>query len=115
MELRLGSALYRTCKAEVRLMELPSLDKATGRDLIDGSYCVGYLNGFTGGLNAPVCTQRASIGEVVRVYVAYMGRNPQLLTEDRRLGLQRALQEAFPCSTIKLPGSESLRNARPLT
>ncbi len=96
-ELNKGAALYRTCRAEIRLMDLPSLAVATERDLIDGSYCVGYLNGFTGTLNVPVCTQNAPMGTVVRAYVAYMDRYPQLLDRDRRLGVQRALQDTYPC------------------
>ena len=116
-ELFKGAALYRTCQAEMRLMELPSLSAARQPDLIDGSYCVGFLNGFTGNLNAArneVCPGSASMGEVVRTYVAYMDRNPKLMTEDRRVGLRLALQEAYPCPVSpEQPRLEDPATARP--
>lgn len=99
-----GSALFHTCQAEVRLMELPSLTTAARKDLIDGTYCVGYLNGFLANLTSvqtSICTNDASMGAVVRAYVDFMTANADLLEEDRRLGVRRALQRSFPCPVDK--------------
>lgn len=98
-ELSKGSALYRVCRAEIRLMDLPTLTQASQSDLLNGSYCVGYMNGFVANLTtqAEICTHSATMGALVRAYVEFLDKHPELLTEDRRLGVGRALQEAFPC------------------
>jgi hypothetical protein len=99
-EISKGAALVRGCQAELRLMALPSFEGVTQGDLIQGAYCVGYLNGFTGGLDpakAAICTHHDSMGSLVRAYVAYMEQNPHLLEEDKRVGLFLALQNAYPC------------------
>ena len=104
-EVSRGSGLHRACQAEVRLMELPSLTKATQSDLLNGSYCVGYVNGFVANLvpTAGVCTNAAPIGEVVRTYVSFMEKNPELLGKDRRIGISLALREAYPCPLDPAP------------
>ncbi len=116
LELFKGSALYRSCQAEVRLMDLPSLSTATQPELIDGSYCVGFLNGFTGNLSAGkngICPKGANMGAVVRAYVAYMEKNARLMDQDRRVGLKLALQEAYPCPASTEPRLVDPATARP--
>jgi hypothetical protein len=96
-----GSSLMRGCQAEMRLMALPTLEDAPPLDLINGAYCIGYLNGFVAALpsaNASICTKGASMGELVRSYVEYMQRNALMQDEDKRLGLRLALEAAYPCS-----------------
>ncbi len=81
-------------------MELPSLHAASQTDLVDGSFCVGFVHGYMGSLvsgNSGICTNGTPMGELVRGYVAFMEKNPKLLEEDRRVGLQMSLQAAFPC------------------
>ena len=105
-----GASLYHLCQAEVKLMGLPSLATATETDIIDGSYCMGYLNGFTGSLHpadAAICTHDESMGALVRVYVSFMDKNPELLTQDRTLGLRLALRDAYPCPSTLQPHSLS--------
>ena len=95
-----GASLYHLCQAEVKLMSLPSLTAASETDVINGSYCMGYLNGFTGSLrrsDAAICTHDESMGTLVRVYVTFMEKNPQLMDQDRTLGLRMALRDAYPC------------------
>ena len=46
-EITKGSALLRSCQAEIRLMELPSISQATQPDLIDGTFCEGFDNAYT--------------------------------------------------------------------
>ncbi len=106
VELSKGSALYRVCRAEIRLMDLPSITKASQSDLLNGSYCVGYLNGFMANLTTQtnICTNSAPVSALVRAYVGYLDKNPDLLGEDRRLGLGMALHDAFPCPTRQTPG-----------
>ena len=105
-ELSKGSALYRVCQAEIRLMNLPSLTKASQSDLLNGSYCVGYLNGFVANaeIKTTICPESAPMGDLVRAYVHFLDKNPNLLGQDRRLGLGLALEEAFPCPTKRTPG-----------
>lgn len=106
VELSKGSALYRVCRAEVRLMNLPSVTKASESDLLNGSYCVGYLNGFVANLTTQteICTDSAPMSALVRAYVGYLDKNPEFLSQDRRLGLGMALREAFPCPARQTPG-----------
>lgn len=98
-----GATLLRGCQAEVRLMQLDAIRQANSPDLVNGSYCIGYLNGFLAGL-APassICTHEQPMAAVVHAYVDYMEHNPQLLDEDKRVGLRLALQSAFPCATSR--------------
>ena len=113
-ELSRGSALYRVCQAEVRLMNLPSLVSAASSDLLNGSYCVGYLNGFVANLNrsAAICPQEVPIGALVRVYVAFMAKNPDMLEKDKRMGLNLALREAYPCPAEDKPGPDTTATSR---
>ncbi len=106
VELSKGSALYRVCRAEVRLMDLPSMTNASQSDLLNGSYCVGYLNGFVANLprQTEICTNSAPMSALVRAYVGYLDKNPDLLGEDRRLGLGMALRDSFPCPVKQTPG-----------
>ena len=96
-----GGALLRGCQAEVRLMALPSLDDALPLDLINGAYCIGYLNGYLAAMpprSASICTNQDSMGALVQAYVSFMERNPGLQDEDKRVGLRLALQQTYPCS-----------------
>lgn len=97
-----GEALLKGCQAEMRLLQPGAVASAPQSDLVNGSYCIGYVNGFLAGLapaTASVCTEQAPMISVVGAYVHYMEQNPQLLTEDKRVGLRQALQAAFPCPT----------------
>ena len=105
-ELSRGSALYRVCQAEVRLMDLPDLSKATQSDLLNGAYCVGYVNGFLSNLHpaAAVCTGGVTAGTLVRAYVEFMERNPAMMDQDRKTGLEMALTDTYHCSLNRSPG-----------
>lgn len=81
-------------------MALNSLENAAQIDLINGAYCLGYLNGFIANLPstpASICTHADTVGALVRTYVDYMERNPPLLEADKRVGLRMALEDAYPC------------------
>ncbi len=96
-----GATLLGGCQAEVRLMQRDTLQQAASPDLINGSYCVGYVSGFLAGLTpaSSVCTHEQPMAAVVWAYVDYMEHNPQLLEEDKRVGLRLALEKAFPCNS----------------
>ena len=113
-ELSRGSGLYRVCQAEMRLMNLPSLTGATESDLLNGSYCVGYLNGYVANLQpvASACPAGTPTSSLVRTYVDYMARNPDLMDKDRRLGLGLALRDSYPCPLDTLPGQNAVPGAR---
>ena len=99
-------------------MDLPSLTAATKSDLSEGSYCVGFLNGFTGNLSSTknsICTNGASMGATVRTYTDFMTEHPEFLEQDRRVGLRLALQSAYPCSAPQTPKWKDPANARPET
>lgn len=111
-----GAALYKSCQAEMRLMEAKDLSQATQPDLIDGSFCVGFVNGFTGNLSGAkvgVCTDGSSMGAVVKAYVAYMEKNPRLMNEDRRIGLGLALRGAYPCPASEEPKVKGRSGSEP--
>ncbi len=85
-------------------MGVNSLEHAAPIDLINGAYCIGYLNGFTAALPSAstlICTRQESMAAMVRAYVTYMEQNPALLDEDKRVGLRLALQIAFPCGASR--------------
>lgn len=96
-----GAALLHGCQAEIRLMDAgAALAQAEAADLINGSYCIGYLNGFLTGIHpgaGGVCLGNGNMSDLVRAYVRFMERNPQFAEEDKRIGLRLALQDAFPC------------------
>lgn len=85
-------------------MELGSLADASEADLINGAYCIGYLNGFAANLTSgrtTNCAPEGSMGQMVRFYVRYMEKNPSLLDMDKRVGLRKALEESFACEAAR--------------
>jgi hypothetical protein len=71
-------------------------------DLEDSSFCQGYFAAFTdmnSVLHSSICLGDASLGTEIRVYAAYMGKNPKLMDELMIVGVMRALKDAYPCGT----------------
>ncbi len=98
-----GAALLRGCQAELRITQPDALQTAGQPDLIDGTYCVGYVTGFVANLaqrGPTVCAENLPMVQLVRAYVAYMERNPRLLDDDKRVGLRLALESSFPCPAL---------------
>jgi hypothetical protein len=48
-----------------------------------------------------ICLGGASMGTTIRVYVAYMDKNPKLMDEWMITGVGRALRENYPCPDPK--------------
>jgi len=94
----LGSALYRNCKADIRMMDSPT--GGEDADTNPASACLDYVSGFTDALTVAhqICpTENASRGTIIRLYVAHMDKYPKLFDEDRAMGLWAALIDAYPC------------------
>ena len=96
----MGSALYRDCKADIRVM-----DSSTGgesSDLNPAEDCIQYVAGFTDALTIShqICPpDGVSRATLIRIYIAYMDKYPKLFDQDRAMGLWGALAGAYPCST----------------
>lgn len=81
-------------------MQPDGLRTAEQADLVNGAYCVGYVNGFISNLApgpASICIENRPLADLVTAYVSFMDRNPKWLEEDKRVGLRLALEGAFPC------------------
>jgi hypothetical protein len=96
----LGSALYRNCKADVRMMDSPT--GGENADIDPANACIEYVSGFVDAfaVTHQICPpESASRGTIIRIYVAYMDKYPKLFDEDRAMGLWGALITAYPCAT----------------
>ncbi len=110
-----GASLLRGCQAELRLMEGAALSSPDQGDLLSGSYCIGYVNGFVANFElggGRICPDGQPMGELVRAYVNYMKDHPKLLEDDKRVGLRLALQGAFPCPVSGDSPGAGVRNRR---
>ncbi len=72
-----------------------------GGDLQSATECTAYIDGFTESGNSLFCMDSSSVATVVRIYVAYMQKNPKLLDQPKSLGLLDALMGDYPCPTKK--------------
>ena len=92
-----GSMLFNACQASVRAMDgIPANASDSSFDL----FCAGYFEGFSdvATLNeTSLCIKSARIGTLIRVYVAYMEKNPKLLDSPKIIGVVLALKESYTC------------------
>ncbi len=94
-----GQHLFRACQAVIRTIDDPN---APMSDFAAGSLCVGYIDGFTDGLEMAgrgLCLSGANLGTMARVYVAFMEKNPKLLDVEQSAGLAKSLMDSYPCKT----------------
>jgi hypothetical protein len=101
-QVELGTYLLHACQASIRVMDSPS---ASDSDVRNGAFCSGYFHGF-GDYNdmnsgSSVCLGGASVGTSIRVYVAYMEKNPKYLDDAMIIGVIYALKDTYPCPTPK--------------
>ena len=94
-----SSRLFHSCQDSVRFMDNP-------QSPVEGSeYCLGYFSGFTDMLTMSpspgICVADARIGTLIRVYVAYMEKNPQHLDDHEILGVALAMKEPYSCTAKK--------------
>ena len=95
-----GSRLYKDCQGAIQDSE-----GIAGADRIAGTFCLGYIDGFTDGLvmagDKIVCVSGASLVTLARVYVAYMAQHPKLMDAAKEQGLTGALIENYECPLPK--------------
>jgi hypothetical protein len=92
-----GATLFASCKAAIRLQD--DFDRATGNDARLAAACSSYLMGMaeTGDITKMFCMGTVTPATLIRVYVAYMEKNPTLLDQPRRNGAALALADSYPC------------------
>jgi len=93
-----GSELVYQCRAYVR--SAPSLA---------GSQCLGYVDGFLDGRTSSpragnrldtaktFCLTDASLDTLIKVYLAFMEKNPKYLDYEKWKTLTMALHNSYPC------------------
>lgn len=98
-----GSALLRTCQAVVTIED--SKAKPTLSAVQDAAACTSYITGYNDGIwetdatasRRRYCLNQAPTRELVHVYIAFMQQNPRWLDYHKSVGLNLALQNAYPC------------------
>jgi hypothetical protein len=92
-----GSWLYSACQGGKRFLDAPRGHQSDD-DFSDFDKCSSYIAGFVEAGAPNACPpDEASLGTMLRLYVAYMDGHPKLLDEHRLIGLRQALREAYPC------------------
>lgn len=93
-----GASLYRSCLAAIRLDE--STTQAPPVEIQAAAECANYVDGFVAGTSASgtVCKGTASNGTLIRRYLAYMQKAPQLMDEAKPVGLYIFLSGVYPCA-----------------
>jgi Rap1a immunity proteins len=94
-----NSFLIYACQATVRLQEAHAPapnDEATRLEIA----CVTYIQGFadSAALTQGLCVKGVSIGTLTKEYLAYMKQHPELLDQNKALGLAASIRESHPCS-----------------
>jgi hypothetical protein len=75
-------------------------------DIAEGRVCMAYIDGVTSGDNS-ICADSASMGTLMRVYVAYMEKNPKMMDEPKNVGAHRAFAVEYPCPVKTTPQKQS--------
>jgi hypothetical protein len=111
-----GNQLLENCGALIKAMDANF--KGAGASYGDG-WCLGYLAGFTDGLDAAalmssngsyeqysalrdsfICFPVGSNnGQYARIVVKYLNDHPERLHEDAKVLVASALRDAFPCQS----------------
>jgi Rap1a immunity proteins len=99
-----GSELYHACQADIRFMDAPNANAVSNSDYVASEFCRGYFMAFNDFYNVEattMCLDGASMGTTIRVYVAYMEKNPKLMDAWMITGVGQALRENYPCPDPK--------------
>ena len=97
---RRGSDLYHSCQASIRIMNAPNANAVANDDYAASEFCRGYFIAFAeynDVMHTAICPDEASLGTTVRVYLAYMEKNPKLMDKVMIAGVIGALRESYPC------------------
>jgi len=93
-----GSGLYAACKAWVAFIDKTAQERNPSEEM----FCIGYVSGFSDSATGEhFCASDATMGTIVRVYLAYMDKNPKMFDLPRGIGLELALRESYPCPVKK--------------
>ena len=95
-----GAVLYHDCQASIRIMDAPNADAVGSQDFVDSNFCIGYFTAFwefNGLEGTSICRNEARLGTTIRVYLAYMEKNPKLMDDAMIVGVIGALKETYPC------------------
>ena len=95
--------LFHSCEAAVNLMDAnlqAQSDSAIQSETTSADYCTGYFTGMADVVTlekTSLCISDASIGTMIRVYVAYMVKSPKLLDDPEIAGVLAALKGSYAC------------------
>ena len=92
-----GAYLFHVCQSAIREMDHPNGESA---NTYEAAICMFYIQGFLDGQDAAgkgACWMSAPYEKIIKAYVAYMEKHPNLMQMDRRVGVLLALGSAFPC------------------
>jgi hypothetical protein len=87
--------LFHACQDAIRVTDSPG-PTPLGR----ADYCFGYFEGYTNVIsfsNSKICLGKATIGTLIRVYLAYIEKNPKDLDYPNVIGVTSALAESYSC------------------
>jgi hypothetical protein len=92
--------LFHSCQHTIRMMDSEP-NKANADDVNGADYCIGYFHGIEDIIevygSTGVCIKDASLGTVIRVYMAYMEKHPKLLDDLEVAGVLEALHDSYSC------------------
>ena len=93
-----GAELYKQCKDYIALVDRAG--RRTFNETLGAGRCLGYVQGLAIGAYAKpfMCNESATVETTIRVYIAYMDKNPKQRDEQEAIGVVHALSEAYPCS-----------------
>jgi Rap1a immunity proteins len=77
------------------------LDSPTPVDAGRSDLCLGYFEAFVDVsdlLHSTLCIKDARLATLIRVYLAYMEKNPKLLDKPKIFGVAYAMIESYTCS-----------------
>lgn len=73
-----------------------------GTTHVGGGFCLGYMKGVMDSLSVSpaksICLPNVTSGQMAKVYMKWVGANPERLHESMYLGVLESLVQAFPCS-----------------
>jgi Rap1a immunity proteins len=92
-----ASRLYHSCKDLIAITDHTARKDAS--ETLEAGRCLGYVDGFIQGSFAHpfACSGEATNETIVRVYIAYMDKNPKLLDEIEGVTFLYAMKDAYPC------------------
>jgi hypothetical protein len=104
-----NSNLYEKCKKFKKLEDTSNWAEKEHLEVLAGmSECAGYLHGIAdifrmgialGAKDLSICIPQKGVkhSQLMKIYVKYIDKNPEILHEPAILGVLNAFKIAFPC------------------